>query len=56
MNQEKFSDSKPVTAIDAGTALAASVTGNSIDTQFYNSLTVTLDITITAGSVFLSFK
>lgn len=51
MNTEKFSDSKPVTAIDAGTALAASVTGNSIDTQFYNSLTVTLDIAISAGSV-----
>lgn len=51
MNQEKFSDSKPVTAIDAGTALAATVTGNSIDTQYYNSLTATLDITITAGSL-----
>ncbi len=51
MNTEKFSDSKPVTAIDAGTALAASVTGNSIDTQFYNSLTLTLDVTITAGSL-----
>lgn len=51
MNQERFSGSKPVTLIDAGTALAATVTGNSIDTRGFNSLTATLDIAITAGSV-----
>jgi hypothetical protein len=51
MNQEKFSDSKPVEAIAPTTALAATVTGSAIDTQFYNSLILNLDITISAGSV-----
>lgn len=51
MNTERFSESKPVAAIDAGTALAATVTGNSIDTQEYRSLTLALDIAISAGSV-----
>ncbi len=51
MNVDKFSDSKPVEAIAAGTALAATVTGNSIDTKNYRSLTLALDIAISAGSV-----
>jgi hypothetical protein len=51
MNTEKFSDSKPVEAIAPSTALAATVTGSSIDTQYYNSIVLTLDITISAGSV-----
>lgn len=51
MNTEKFSDSKPVVGIDAGTALAATVTGNAIDTQGFKSLTLALDLTISAGTV-----
>lgn len=52
MNIDKFSDSKPVEAIAPGTALAASVTGTSIDTQFYRSLTLAVDLTtLSAGSV-----
>lgn len=51
MNIDRFAESKPVVLIDAGTALAATVTGNSIDTQFYRSLTGVLDIAISAGSV-----
>ncbi len=51
MNTEKFSDSKPVEAIAPGTALATTVTGTGIDTQYYNSLTLDLDISISAGSV-----
>jgi hypothetical protein len=51
MITEKFSDSKPVSTIAPGTALATTVTGSAIDTQFYNSLTLNLDIAISAGSV-----
>jgi hypothetical protein len=51
MNREKFSESKPVEAIAPTTALAATVTGSSIDTQFYDSIILNLDITISAGSV-----
>lgn len=51
MNIDRFSESKPVAGIDVATALAATVTGNSIDTQNYRSLTMVLDIIISAGSV-----
>lgn len=51
MNTEQFSRSKPVAGIDAGTALATTVTGNSIDTLEYRSLTLALDIAISAGTV-----
>jgi hypothetical protein len=51
MITEKFSDSKPVEAIAPATALATTVTGSAIDTQFYNSLVLNLDIAISAGSV-----
>ena len=52
MNIDRFSESKPVEAFTAGTALAApTVTGLSIDTQNYRSLTLVLDLVISAGSV-----
>ena len=51
MNKEQFSNSKPVVGIDAATALAATVTGNAIDTQGFKSVTLVLDIAISAGSV-----
>lgn len=52
MNQEKFSDSKLVIPVAASTALATGdVNGSSIDTQFYNSLTIGLVLVVTAGQV-----
>ena len=52
MDKEKFSDSKPVELIAPGTALAASVTGASIDTLNYRSLTASIDLTtLSAGSL-----
>lgn len=52
MNTEKFSDSKAVTVIDPGTATVVGVlTGNEIDTQFFNSLTIPVVIDWTAGAI-----
>ena len=52
MNIDKFSDSKPVVAIDPATATVVGVlTGNEIDTQNYRSLTIPLDIDWTAGAI-----
>lgn len=52
MKYDKFSDSAAVVAIDPATATVAGVlTGNEIDTQFYESLTIPLDIDWTAGEI-----
>ncbi len=52
MNTEKFSDSKAVTVFDPATAtISGVITGNEIDTQFYNSLTVPVVIDWTSGSI-----
>ena len=52
MDTERFSDSKAVTAIDAGTAtVVGTLTGNEIDTAGYRSLTIPLAIDWTAGSI-----
>jgi hypothetical protein len=48
---DRFVESKPIKLIDPATALAAAVTGNSIDTKDYRSLTAPLDIVISAGSL-----
>lgn len=46
MNQETFSDSKPVNAIAATLTLTTNTTtyGASIDTQFYNALIIPIDV------------
>lgn len=46
MDRERFSESKPVTVLDAETTITTDTTtyGVSIDTQFYKSLTVGLNI------------
>jgi len=51
MDKEQFSNSAPAVGFDPATALAASVTGNSIDTLNYRSVTLALVIAISAGSV-----
>lgn len=48
---DRFVESKPIKLIDPATALAVLVTGNSIDTKDYRSLTAPLDIVISAGSL-----
>lgn len=52
MNQEKFSDSKPVLVYTAAALTGPGDNfGASIDTQFYNSLTAIIALTITTGEV-----
>lgn len=58
MNTEKFSDSKPVAALAATTLETGTLTaqGETIDTRFFQSFTVALDIDVTTDGQIDSIK
>lgn len=51
MIKEQFSSSKPVKAYTAGALAPGANTGLSIDTKNYRSLTVALDLTVSADQI-----
>lgn len=51
MDRENFTTTKTVEAYTAGALSDGANTGNSIDTQFYNSLTAVFSFSVTAGQV-----